>query len=533
MNKNLICRISLAAALCLCLSLPLFAAEADKKILRYGAVNQKSTLDMQLNTYSRVMDISDAIVEPLLRIDEENRLIPVLLDETPKPSKDGRTYRFKLKPGIKFHDGTTLKASDVQYTFERMFKPSTEAVATYICDMIVGAQDMLEGNSEDLKGFKVIDDLTFEITLDFPYSPFLNAIATSYAGIYSRKACEAAGKDWGLVTYIGTGPFKVTKMDLDNGVVTERFEDYHGDKQPLDGIEFIFIEDPNTRRMEYESGNIDIMTLDAMLYPEYSKSRLAPEIGSYAPIGIIFVDPNVKSEFLGDVRVREAVSLAIDRRALADDLMKGTAIEARSFLPKGMVGYDDKVAPYKRDVERARKLLADAGYPNGIEVESYIRNTAMNEMTGRILLAVQNQLAEAGINIRVIQVDPATMSDMRSNGAVPFEVFDWYADFPDPDGFLYSMLYSVNAEQLTSNYRSAEFDKLLDDARATADAEKRAELYKKADNMATRVDYAAIPLFHEKLYFLAKPYVKNFKMVYNDVFHFYGVDIDLAARKKK
>jgi peptide/nickel transport system substrate-binding protein len=430
-----------------------------------------------------------------------------------------------LKPGIKFHDGTPLKASDVKYTFERMFKPSTEALMSYICDMIIGAKDMLEGKADGLAGFKIIDDLNFEITLEYPYAPFLGSIATAYAGIYPEKACEAAGKDWGLTTYIGTGPFKVTKLDLDNGVTTEIFADYHGAKQPLDGIEFIFIEDANTRRMEYERGNIDVMLLDATMYPEYSKSRIAAEIGSYTPIGVIFVNPNVTNEYLSKVKVREALSLAIDRRALAQDLMKGTVSEARSFLLPGMMGYDDKAQPYRHDAAQAKKLLAEAGYPDGFEVESYIRSANINGMTGRLLLAIQNQVREAGIRIKIVQVDSAAMTDIRNSGKVPLEIFDWYADFPDPDGFIYSMLYSTNAEVLTSNYKSKEFDKLLDDARSTVDSAKRAELYKKADHLATRVDYAAIPLFHEKLYYLAKPYVKNFRMVYNDVCHFYGVDI--------
>ncbi|MDR3355170.1 MAG: ABC transporter substrate-binding protein [Synergistaceae bacterium] len=526
---------SFAAFIALILTLCLAGAcsAAEKKILRYGAVNQKSTLDMQVNTYSRVMDIADMIVEPLLRIDEENKILPVLVKEMPRPSDDGLVYSFSLKPGVKFHDGTTLKASDVKFSFERMFRPSTEALMSYICDMIVGAQDMLEGRADSLAGFKIIDDLNFEITLSYPYAPFLSSIATSYAGIYPEKACGEAGKDWGLVTYIGTGPFKATKIDLDNGVFTERFEDYHGERQPLDGIDFIFVEDPNTRRMEYERGNIDIMMLDATIYPEYASSKLADEIGSYTPLGIIFINPNMSDERLGNVKLREAISLAIDRKAIAQDLMKGTAAEARTFLLPGMLGYDDKAPAFERDVERAKKLIVEAGYPNGVEIESYIRSVLMNAMTGRILLAVQNQLKEAGIDIKIVQVDSAAMTEMRGSGKVPLEIFDWYADFPDPDGFIYSMLYSSNAATLTSNYKSEEFDKLLDDARAATDPAKRAELYKKADRLATRVDFAAIPLFHEKNYYLAKPYVKNFRMAYNDVYHFYGVDLDLDLKNKK
>jgi peptide/nickel transport system substrate-binding protein len=472
------------------------------------------------------MDISDAIVEPLLRLDEENRALPVLLARMPDVVGDATVYRFELKPGIKFHDGSTLKASDVKYTFERMFMPDTGAEMSYICDMIVGAQDMLEGNADELAGFKIIDDLNFEISLSYPYTPFIQSIATSYAGIYPEAACKAAGKGWGVTSYLGTGPFKVTKLDLEGGISTERFEDYHGARQPLDGVEFVFVEDSNARLAEYERGNLDIMALDATLYPEYSQSPLSSEIGSFTPIGLIFLKPNVKDGRLSDVRVREALSLAIDRKAIADGLMKGTATEARTFLAPGMLGYDERAEQYERDVARAKELLAEAGYPDGIEIKGYIKSSDMDTMFGRVLSAVQSQAREAGIEVEIVQVDPSEMSGVRGEGKVSLEIYDWYADFPDPDGFIYSMLYSSNAASCSSNYDSGEFDKLLDDARSADDEVLRAELYFRADQLATRVDYAALPLFHENLYYLCKPYVKNFKMVYNDVYHFYGVDIE-------
>jgi peptide/nickel transport system substrate-binding protein len=161
MNKSRAAQIFLVLAVSFILSLPCEAEE--KKILRFGAINMKSTLDMQLNSFSRVMDVSDAIVEPLLRLDEENKVVPVLLKSMPRIQADVTVYRFELKPGIKFHDGSTLKASDVKYTIERMFRPETKAETSYICDMIVGARDMLEGRADSLEGFKIIDDLNFEI----------------------------------------------------------------------------------------------------------------------------------------------------------------------------------------------------------------------------------------------------------------------------------------------------------------------------------------------------------------------------------
>lgn len=525
MKKSSVFRFLLL--LVLILSFAAAAGAAEPKILRFGAIPMKVTLDMQLNTYNQVMDIADHVIETLIRYDDDMNLQPLLIKELPKPSADGLVYRFELKPGIKFHNGEALKASDVKYTYERMFRPATGALMSYICSMIKGAEEMLAGKATSLEGFKIIDDNTFEITLAYPYAPFLASIATSYAGIYPEKACEAAGKDWGLKTYIGTGPFKVKSLDIDNGVITERFADYHGPAPKLDGIEFNFIEDPNTRRMEYERGNIDVMYLDAPMYPEYVKiPKLAKEIGDFTPMGTIFVNPNVAIPPLDNVKVREALSYAIDRRALANDLMKGTAKVATTFIPPGMMGYDKDAPAFEYNVEKAKKLLAEAGFAKGLELEGVVRNTGINGTLGRTLLALQGQLRAAGIEMKVTQVDPATWSDMRNAGKVPMFIGNWYADFADPDGVIYAFLHSTNSKTLSNNYNRPEFDKMLEDARSISDPVKREELYKKADHMATREDFAALPLFNETMYYLCKPYVKGFRMTPAYVFHFFNTDIE-------
>ena len=531
MKKSMVLKVMLVLAFAL-----IFAGTggaAEKKILRYGAVPMKVTLDMYLNTFNQVMDISDHIIETLTRYDDDMVLQPLLIKELPTPTEGGLVYRFELKPGIKFHNGETLKASDVKYSFERMFKPSTGALMSWVCSMIKGADEMLEEKATSLDGFKIIDDTTFEITLDYPYAPFLAALATPYTGIYPEKACEEAGKEWGFATYFGTGPFKVTTLDMDNAIITERFEDYHGPAPKLDGIEFIFIEDPNTRRMEYERGNIDVMFLDSPMYPEYAKDpKLGKEIGEFIPMGTIFVNPNLSIPPLDNPKVREALSYAADRTVLARDLMKGTVKVATTFIPPGMMGYEKDLPPLEYNVEKAKQLLAEAGYPNGIAVEGVIRNTHMNTTAGRTLLTLQSQFKDVGVDMKITQVDPATWADFRKSGNVPLYIGTWYADFADPDAFVYSILYSTSSITLSNYYNKPEFDKLLDDARSATDGAVREALYKKADHMAVREDFAVIPLFNETMYYLCKPYVKNFKMTPVYIFHFFNTDIDLSEKNK-
>jgi peptide/nickel transport system substrate-binding protein len=509
----------------MCLAvLPAFAA--DGQVVRYGVENRRSTLDMQFNSYPEVMDISDHAAESLVRFDWHMQLEPVLLTGMPKVSDDGRTYSFELKPGIKFHDGTTLKASDVKFSFERMFDPEVGAHNAFIADMIAGAKDMQEGSAKELAGFKIIDDTHFDITLEFPYAAFLASIGQPYGSIYPEAAVKAAGKDWGLTSYFGTGPFKITKFDMENGPYMERFEDYHGTKPKLDAIEFVFVDDPNTRLLEYEKGNIDVMTLKATFYPQYAASAFAPEIGTYTPQGTIFVSPNLKNEYLSNPKVREAISLAVDRNALVHDLMKDTVSLATTFIPPSMMGFDKDAAPYAYDRDRAKALMKEAGYENGFEIDGYIRGEALNDTAGRTLLALQEQLSYIGIKVNIVKVDSGSWSDIRSAGGISLYIGTWYTDFPDPDGFITSYLHSNNSKLYSNFYDNPEFDKLINQGQAEADQAKRGEFYRAADHLASRVDYAVIPLFHEDMFYFCKPYVKDLHKSADNTFHFYDAYIE-------
>ena len=502
------------------------ALAADGQAVRFGVENRRTTLDMQFNSYPEVMNISDHVAESLVRFDWQMQIEPVLITGMPKVSSDGLTYSFELKPGIKFHDGSTLRASDVKFSFERMFDPAVGAHNSFIADMIVGAKEMQDGKASELAGFKIIDDTHFDITLEFPYAAFLASIGQPYGSIYPEAAVKAAGKEWGVTAYFGTGPFKITKFDMENGPYLERFEDYHGAKPKLGAIEVVFVDDPNTRRLEYERGSIDVMALDATFYPQYSKSALAPEIGSYTPQGTVYINPNLNNEYLGNPKVREAISLAVDRNSLVKDLLRGTVSQATTFIPPSMMGFDKAAAPYEHNVEKAKALLKEAGCEKGFEIDGYIRGEAVNGTAGRTLLALQEQLSAVGIKIKINQVDSGSWREMRNAGGLSFYIGTWYSDFPDPDGFITSFLHSKNSKLYSNFYSSPEFDKLLDQGQAEADPAKRGELYRKADNLASRVDYAVIPLFHEDMFYLCKPYVKDLHKSPDNTYHFYDAYIE-------
>ena len=512
-----------------------FAAESSaqtagedgaRKVLRYGQANSGEGLDMQKSTSSRSAAIADEVTESLLRFDDDNKEEPVLLTDFPSVSDDGLTYSFELKQGVHFTNGTELTSKDVKFTFERMFTPSTAAKSTAYFNMIQGAQDMLAGSATELSGFEIVDDYHFNITLEYPFAPFVKNIGTSYADIFPEDACTAAGENWGLGTdLIGTGPYKIEENDDTTQVVLVKNEDYHGGEVNLDELQFIFYDDDQTKLIAYENGDIDLADLNASLLSQY-QANYADEITAYYPLGTAVISMNLNDQYLSDVNVRKAISLAINREELVDAVLNGAGIPATSYLNNGIPGHDDSLSVYEYNPEKAKELLAEAGYADGITITSEVRQSDQ-----AVYSAIQGYLAEVGINMELDVVDNATYNSDRTAGKIPLTGMTWNALYPDGDFQMYNYFYSSKSDAQGVFYHNDEFDKLLDDARKSTDEDARAEMYKEADKILSQDDYACIPLYYPQSQFIAKPYVKNYK-VGNLIYHFWNVDVDTAAQNQ-
>lgn len=500
--------------------------DGARKVLRYGQANSGEGLDMQKSTSSRSAAIADEVTESLLRFDDDNKEEPVLLTDFPSVSDDGLTYSFELKQGVHFTNGTELTSKDVKFTFERMFTPSTAAKSTAYFNMIQGAQDMLAGSATELSGFEIVDDYHFNITLEYPFAPFVKNIGTSYADIFPEDACTAAGENWGLGTdLIGTGPYKIEENDDTTQVVLVKNEDYHGGEVNLDELQFIFYDDDQTKLIAYENGDIDLADLNASLLSQY-QANYADEITAYYPLGTAFISMNLNDQYLSDVNVRKAISLAINREELVDAVLNGAGIPATSYLNNGIPGHDDSLSVYEYNPEKAKELLAEAGYADGITITSEVRQSDQ-----AVYSAIQGYLAEVGINMELDVVDNATYNSDRTAGKIPLTGMTWNALYPDGDFQMYNYFYSSKSDAQGVFYHNDEFDKLLDDARKSTDEDARAEMYKEADKILSQDDYACIPLYYPQSQFIAKPYVKNYK-VGNLIYHFWNADIDTAAQNQ-
>lgn len=499
-------------------------SEGAKKVLKFGQANAGEGLDMQTSTNSRSASIADEVTESLLRFDDDNNEEPVLLTDFPTVSDDGLVYTFELKQGVHFTNGTELTSKDVKFTFERMFNPATAAKSTAYFNMIKGAKDMLDGNATELAGFEIVDDYHFTITLDYAFAPFVKNLGTSYADIFPEDACTEAGENWGLGTnLIGTGPYKIQENDDTTKVILVKNEDYHGGDVNLDELQILFYDDDQTKLIAYENGDIDLADLNASLLSQY-KDKYADEITAYYPLGTSFISMNLKDAYLSDVNVRKTISLAINREELVDAVLNGAGIPATSYLNNGIPGHDDSLSVYEYDPEAAKQLLADAGYGDGITISSEVRQADQ-----AVYSAIQGYLAEVGITLDLTVVDNATYNSDRTAGKIPLTGSTWNALYPDGDFQMYNYFYSSKSNAQGVFYDNADFDKLLDDARKSTNEDERADLYKQADSILSQEDYACIPLYYPQSQFIAKPYVKDFK-VGNLIYHFWNVDVDPSAQ---
>lgn len=268
--------------------------------------------------------------------------------------------------------------------------------------------------------------------------------------------------------------------------------------------------------------------LSTTLLDQYQNHEtIKNEITQITPLGTYFLSLKVNDPALNNPKVREAISLAINRDEFCKTVLNGAGEPASSFLNPGVPGHDEKLETYEYNVEKAKSLLKEAGVTN----PTFTAEVRSGDE--KIATALQAYLKEAGITMNVETIDSGLWAEKRSAGNLQATVIGWFPLYADADNQMYTYYFSENAAGKSVFYNNPEFDKLMTEARQTVDDDaKRVELYKQADYILSRQDYATIPLYYGKLQFVSKPYVKNAKLG-NLIYHLYDIDIDLDAKNAK
>lgn len=491
----------------------------ENNILRLVTNDEQTTCDVQKTTeyYTIAMNIYERLVETRTNPDGSSELVPGLAEKW-DISDDGLVYTFYLRKGVKFHNGEELKADDVVYTFERMLNPKTGALNQDFITAIKGAIDMMEEKADKLAGIEVVDDYTIKITLESPFAPFLANIATPGVSIYNRKFTEEAGDQFGLTpeTTCGTGPFRLSLWTLNSETQIDVFEGYWGGRAKLDAVNWKTVQDADTQRMMFENGEIDEFDCDnapsqISYFATSDKYKDWLKIGNR--VGIYYYSINAEIKPFDDVRIRKAFQMSFDKQQLLDTLFDGRGTVQSGIMPPGLIGHNPDLPEIKYDPVKAKALMAEAGYPDGFEMD--ICMVTDNPNTLRLNEMVQAMLAKVGIKANIVQMDEASWYGTRAEGKLGSYTTSWSADFNDPDNFLYTFFAPQNTIKRSFNYKNAEASKKVVEARAMIDEEERIEVYRELEKQIIQEDAAWVPLYSKQHIFVVNPRVQNYVVMWN------------------
>ena len=399
--------------------------------------------------------------EGLLKYGDNNTEVEPCLAESWEVSEDGLTYTFKLRQGVKFHDGTDFNAEAVKYNVDRQTVNKTEDML--YADFVFGA--VAECN--------VIDDYTVEIVLNKASTPFLNNLAMSLgAPMVSPTACEANNNNLNEAP-CGTGPYKFVRWDKNEAVVMERNEDYWGEKGVAKQIVFKTITDNSARVVALTNGEVDIIDgIDANVVDQVTSAGALLNMAEGMNINYLAYN----TQRITDPEVRKALSQAVNVPELVASLYRGYASEATSILPTFMPGYSADVKQVSYDPEAAAQTLADKGVTE-LHMLAYTNPRPYNTATGQTLAeALQGYYEKVGVTCSIDSYDWTTYKEKVGTGDYDVCLYGWIGDNGDPDNFM-NLLASEDIEINVAQYSDEEFNTMLAEAASTPNGEERNAIY--------------------------------------------------------
>ena len=430
------------------------------------------------------------------------------LAESYEISEDGKVFTFKLREGVKFHNGREMTAEDVKYSLDRVTNPKTQSPGAGFFASIAGFDAISNGETETLEGVKVIDPLTVEITLSRPDATFLHVMGLNFAAVVAKEAVEEAGADFGK-TAMGTGAFKLGEWTIGQRLVFEKNEDYWREGLPyLDSVTFEVGQEPIVALLRLQNGEVDVPG-DGIPPAKFQEVMNDPEQAARVVEGgqlhTGYITLNTKMPPFDNADVRRAVNMAINKERITQ-VINGRAVPATQPLPPSMPGYTDGYEGYAYDPEQAKEMLAEAGFADGFETELYVMNTDPNP---RIAQAIQQDLSKIGIDASIQSLAQASViaaggeedqAPMIWSGGMA-----WIADFPDASNFYGPILGCAGAVQGGWNwswYCNEEVDAMATEADSMTDPDAaEARLQKWSDvYMKIMEDAPWVPVFNEQRY---------------------------------
>lgn len=438
---------------------------ADELIVLTGS--DASTFDPHFCTDSATEIFNKNIYNNLVRFNANMEITPDLAEEW-STSEDSLTWTFKLRKGVKFHDGTDFNAEAVKVSFERVLNPDVGSPRRSVVSSITKVE--------------AVDEYTVAVTTEKPNGALLQQLSHPVAAIISPAALETYGDDI-ATNPVGTGAFKFVEWKIGEEVVLERNEEYFGGAPMVRKVSFRVVPEDSTRALLLQSGQADVSMRLPVTEVNRLKGKADIEITEGDTVMTMYVALNNSKGVLQNAKVRQALNYAVDKDVIVNDILEGFATVADAPISPTTWGYSSTMR-YEHNVEKAKQLLAEAGYPNGIDLTLWTP-------TGRYLMDVQvaenlqAQWGEAGIRVEIRQWEFQSLMSEVKKGEFDMVLLGWSPSTGDADQGMYPVFHSSQFPPNSNRafFNNPEVDKLLEDAKVEVDSANRAGLYQQAQRI--------------------------------------------------
>jgi ABC-type transport system substrate-binding protein len=451
----------------------------------------------------------------LYTFNAQNEFVPELAADVPTVSADGKVYTVKLKQGVKFHDGSELTAEDVKFSFDRTLDPALKSPAAGFNVNIAGSDEVASGATKDLAGVKVIDPYTVEFTLKEPQAVFPSILTVTVNGIVPKAAVEAAGADWGVKTVIGTGPFKLSEWAPGEKVAFARNTDYFKTDLPyLDGVELQMKVPDELRVLRWESNEAEFV--DGPPGPEVNRIKadpnLAPLLRSEPSPIFDYLTMAANAPQLQDVRVRQAIAMAVDKQALAETYGAGAATVQEGIFTNGIPGFNPEFrSAHQYNPDAAKALIDEVGADKvaGLRIHATEGSAARAQI-------VQEDLKKIGIELELVLGDFSTYQKEINDGTIQMRWAGYGPDFPDLYPFVTDRFgCKKEPPPPPSAYCNDTLAQIVNDTTSMAVSDpKRLELFQQFEDIVVNQDVVLVPLINRNFISLVGRNVRNAPVYY-------------------
>jgi dipeptide transport system substrate-binding protein len=512
-----------------------FANAAAAKTLVYCSEGSPENFNPQINTTGTSFDTAYPVFNKLVEFIPGTTELQPALAESWDVSDDGKVYTFHLRKGVKFHargdfsPSREFTADDVIATFNRMWKKDDAYHA-----VSGGAYDYFNdmGMPDLLSAIEKVDDHTVKMTLTKPESPFVANLAMDFAAIHSKEYMDAmlkAGTPEKVDQEpIGTGPFIWANYRKDDRIIYNANVNYFRGKQPIDRLVFSITPDQATREARLEAGECDVIPYPNPANVAKLKQNPNLQVLEQEGLNVGYLAMNVQKPPFDNVKVRQAINMAIDKEAILSAVYQGAGKAAKNPIPPTIWSYDDSIEAYPYDVEKAKAMLAEAGVSD-LKTDLWYMpvQRPYNPDAKRMAELMQADLAKVGITAELKTFEWGEYRKRLQEGEHQMGMLGWTGDNGDPDNFMGVLLSCGSARQGGQNvakWCNEEFTKLIDEAKQISDVEKRTALYKQAQAIFHE-DAPWVPIAHSVVHMPMSKKVSGYKVHPLGTHIFEGVDI--------